>query len=205
LVTSSPLRLTNGFTLLESLTVISIIVLLAALLFPAFTEAKRAALRTPCESNLRQIGIALGEYGTDWDDRYPWAVDKYIRSNRESHQDYPQPFEEIPDLLVVMGPYIPQSSGVWICPADKETYLVSWMGPPTIYESAAAFAGTSYGFDTLTYFGKTHSSVDAPMLRVAQDAGSWHSDFVRPSIYTKATNTLFGDGHVRFVSMMDRL
>jgi len=61
----------KGFTLIELLVVIAIIAILAAILFPVFARARRAAQRTSCLNNLKQIGIAVNMYESDWDDRYP--------------------------------------------------------------------------------------------------------------------------------------
>jgi len=57
-----------GFTLIEMLVVIAIIALLAALLFPVLSRAREAARRAVCASNLRQIAIAILQYGEDYNE-----------------------------------------------------------------------------------------------------------------------------------------
>lgn len=64
----NPIR---AFTLIELLVVIAIIAILAAILFPVFGQAKEAARKAACLSNLRQIGVGMTLYGDDHDDRMP--------------------------------------------------------------------------------------------------------------------------------------
>jgi prepilin-type N-terminal cleavage/methylation domain-containing protein/prepilin-type processing-associated H-X9-DG protein len=60
----------RGFTLVEMLVVMAIIVLLAAILLPVLVTAKRAANTAVCISNMRQIGVAAQLYLGDHDDQY---------------------------------------------------------------------------------------------------------------------------------------
>ncbi|MEZ6318678.1 MAG: prepilin-type N-terminal cleavage/methylation domain-containing protein [Phycisphaerales bacterium] len=61
----------RGFTLIELLVVIAIIALLIALLLPALAQAREAARRIRCGSNLRQYAMALSEYSNDWKGHSP--------------------------------------------------------------------------------------------------------------------------------------
>lgn len=64
----------HGFTLIELLVVISIIAVLAAILFPVFARARENARRAGCMSNQKQLALAFLQYTQDYDEKLPAEV-----------------------------------------------------------------------------------------------------------------------------------
>jgi prepilin-type N-terminal cleavage/methylation domain-containing protein/prepilin-type processing-associated H-X9-DG protein len=64
----------GGFTLVEVLVALAVLAILAAVLFPVFAQARDAAQRANCISNLHQIASAHQMYVQDNDDVLPsWS------------------------------------------------------------------------------------------------------------------------------------
>ena len=61
----------RAFTFIEALVVVAIIGILAAIIFPVFKRASWSARTESCQSNQKQIALALRQYAHDFDDRLP--------------------------------------------------------------------------------------------------------------------------------------
>ncbi len=63
-----------AFTLIELLVVIALISILAAILFPVYATTRDKARQTACLTDLKQIGLGLELYLTDYDDHFPGGL-----------------------------------------------------------------------------------------------------------------------------------
>lgn len=59
--------------MLEVVVVMTILLVLAAIVFPVFTRSKERAKETVCVSNIRQLLAAVELYANDNDGSYPWV------------------------------------------------------------------------------------------------------------------------------------
>lgn len=71
----------TAFSLTELLVVIGIIILLAALLFPVLSSAKKKSLEVPCTANLKQLGTAWQLYMQSNNDQMPLTIGQLRRSS----------------------------------------------------------------------------------------------------------------------------
>jgi len=93
----------SGFTLIELLVVIAIIAILMGILMPALSYVRKQARSSACQSNLRQLCLAMNLYTLDHDDRTMrfshqageyWFHELAPYLSAEEYKDYPEKYVE---------------------------------------------------------------------------------------------------------------
>lgn len=220
------MRPRSAFTLIELLVVIAIIAILAAILFPVFAQAKRAAKTSTCASNLRQVATAIQIYQGDFDDAYPNTGDPFLWFGR--HFRWPiMPYLAIGQKqkagdftatagapLILKCPEDPTATGTF----DGTSYAYS----AALYHSPEQIA--SYTIASIQYVSnaneglcitQTASSMEQPAQKITVEEwlnahrnngtafGFWGVQTAwnvpGKDRYVGSRNAAFGDGHVKLI------
>ncbi len=162
----------RGFTLVELLVVIAIIAVLISILFPAVMAARDAAKSTQCQSNLRQLGLAIMQY-RDLNGSYPQYRAEYPPITNNYKVDRPRwqwimasqlgGWAQNPDAIAAAGvadttyTNVPLDNKMLVCPAMDSS-------SPNIL----SIRNGSYGYN-FGYLGNNRTLVDGdnttPTLR----------------------------------------
>jgi prepilin-type N-terminal cleavage/methylation domain-containing protein len=146
----------RGFTLIELAFVISIIAILAAILFPVFARARESARRSCCASNLSQIGVALNMYAQNYDGHYP-------KKNNE------------------FGPVYRYANNIdcFYCPSDSAEH---YWDMRTLPSRSSQFPTYERSVPLRTYSSYVYrgglSNDDRADRVIAGEANAWHGDIV---------------------------
>jgi len=159
-----------GMTLVEMLVVMAIVGALIALLMPAVQSARTASARRQCQSNLRQIGLAIELYLERYN-HYPEAA------------MLPSVTPNLPSLGSALGVYIEYNTGVFKCPNDQVYFYKE---------------GTSYEYPSLQFAKKTREQILAERRRPSTEIVLMYDfePFHGPRGQANTRNALFVDTHV---------
>lgn len=142
-----------GFTLVEILVVIGIIVGLAALIIPLSRSFIAKSRQASCLGNLRQIGIAIESYLQDHNDTMP-----NLEAGRKSRT------EDIPVMENTLIQYL-SNEEVFHCPEDKVHFKES--GSSYLWNSTQSGRNKH----RLMFFGVQGDSSRIPLVT---DKEGWH-------------------------------
>jgi prepilin-type processing-associated H-X9-DG protein/prepilin-type N-terminal cleavage/methylation domain-containing protein len=143
----------RGFTVIELLVVVTAIVILGVILFPAFAQARAKAHQATCASHLAQIAVAGMMYVQDNDERFPScysiSAPPYVIDPRTSLQ-----------------PYI-KNWDVFYCP-DRQTVLPDCLDATADFRPNSRCMGYGYNWGSGMGWGSSSKKADG-LVRPATD------------------------------------
>lgn len=162
----------SGFTLVELLTVVAIIAVLAAVLFPVFARARESARRSSCQSNLKQIGLAGMQYTADYDGCLPPAVMAHGADpgsvSTQTFVDLLQPY--VKNLQIFVCPSFPRPSYATgtVEPSDTGQFTVD--GGKILYSRVLSYGLNVGGLPN----GSLSMSSMADLAAACYGPGAWN-------------------------------
>ncbi len=200
----------RAFTLVEMLIVISIIAILSAILFPAFTRARESARKASCQSNMKQVALGFAQYEQDYDERLPgaWALAGGEGQPNGwtfySHFDAVGKDSVFAPALGSLQPYL-KNGRMFLCPADpnNERGPQSYALSSCVLNAAAPTDAVSWG-KALAEFDSAHLWI--MLAEEGQGGASTNDGLVSPANGDTAAlrhfdgaNYAFVDGHVKWL------
>ncbi|MBL8047809.1 MAG: prepilin-type N-terminal cleavage/methylation domain-containing protein [Chthonomonas sp.] len=151
----------KAFTLIELLVVIAIIAILAAILFPVFTQAKAAAKKTAALSNAKQNALSVQLYIGDNDENYPQSAYILPTAPRQmvSVYDALQPYSKNKDIFGDPGD--PKAIN-W---KDILATKLAALGGPFVSPAGITFAGLGINFALFEDPGIPGGATDLDVVR----------------------------------------
>ena len=198
----------EAFTLMELLSVVAVVVLLLALLFPAVGRAKESALRVKCVANLRAIGGVWQAYAADNNGCFP-SNNQFFGGDDVKLGNWTLMYGRLHNALL---PYVSGGGNIFFCPGYKfsrepKMFRQDLIGAGAYFQSYAMYAGQDYaavfntnlGNELPPAFRVTEASPKIPLLfdeTNSDEGGKYSNHYDRKNGKPSGGNALYGDGHV---------
>ena len=136
----------HNFTLIELITVMAILALLAAILLPSLSHARECARSTSCTSLLKQYACATSLYADDYDDFFPDRR-RYLDSNHGFISYFSLNASSLADITRCPGDSTTSALGrLGLLPSDSSFIPVSIGGTVNLSDSASATSNGNASF-----------------------------------------------------------
>lgn len=192
MIDGSRARKTRAFTLIELLTVIGIIAILAAILIPVISKVRASANTVSCVSNLRQLGAAVQLYTQDYGN-FPYP-------NAGADPERPNPIWFVHLLPFVDQEKLIQPDSIYHCVECANTH------PTRVGQRTYGYNGQMGGVKPLEVMKPAETVVigDGVLAVSAEESGGSNSYWffelrvfdARDFVHGGKVNLLFADGHV---------
>lgn len=177
-------RKLSAFTLIELLVVISIIAILAAILFPIFARARENGRRAACQSNLKQIGLGLLQYSQDYDEV---MIADWYGANGNTESDPASVAGGRYKWMDASYPYI-KSEQVFVCPSDSADTLHN--AKYVYYGNLTAASNKDYGSYVINHGYGANTANRTPAVSHPLRVGELHQ-FVKQSQAVQPSETVW--------------
>lgn len=207
----------SAFTLIELLTVIAVVGILAALTVSAVGSARTKAKQTKCAGNLRSVGLAFGAFAAD---HKGWLPAVTYNINNLAGRTNPNKSHWWLELKPYIGVDIKTIGGVEgspfaICPGGGLAGSASTKVAGTTLQALTGMRGTDGTVINYNYMSPLVAIPQPPRTMLAGDSFShvlsvWSGDPAgttfetsEPSRHGGRANYLFVDGHVASLALKE--
>jgi prepilin-type N-terminal cleavage/methylation domain-containing protein/prepilin-type processing-associated H-X9-DG protein len=202
-----------GFTLIELLVVISIIAILAAILFPIFLSVKNRATQVKCLANLNQLGKAVIMYCGDNNERFPTVrISESIVPERNWVGAKDVYFEEVYIERGSLWKYV-KTRAIFRCPSDINKKAEEVYDKMSRY-SNRLYAARNYPISySMNYLLSNKSDSSIPRLKnvlvfihesrktINDGDFAWGEGVDMPDdVHYNGTTVAYADGHTQWQS-----
>ncbi|PQV63242.1 hypothetical protein B1R32_11468 [Abditibacterium utsteinense] len=182
----------SGFTVVEILIVVTVVSVLATILFSVFARVREKSRQTACQSNLKQIALGIQQYVQDNDSHYPsvrnWAeaVLPYIGNKQVLR--CPSELVPVRDDLSSFSFY---------------NFHNRWFNTVTYTEKSVVYSGVNDSVipdPSTTSLLSDGASGHQQKIVVPKGCTDFEEIISLPEVHFNGRNYLFGDGHAKWLN-----